>query len=150
LHQLEEQVGIEAGSNAEDTGVKGVGSRSSSTPAPFSPFKLEGAAKKNRWFETRDRPNYGVTYHPVPKADDLSQRPAGYLGQTQSALDHLLDHLAKMKTDQAEFLATTFAAWNDLLIDSRPADEDAIIAEVYGWDESKIEFTWEQTIKCIG
>lgn len=112
-------------------------------------YKLEGAAKKNGWFETRSRPRYGVTYHPGPKADDLSQRAVAYLGETQSGLDQLLDHLAKMNTDQAELLATTYAAWNDLLIDGRPADEDAIIAEVYGWDESKKKFSRPQIIKCI-
>ncbi len=113
-------------------------------------YKLEGAAKKNGWFETRSRPTFGVTYHPGPKADDLSQRAVTYLGETQSALDQLLDHLAKMNTDQAELLATTYAAWNDLLIDGRPADENAIIAEVYGWDESKAKFSRDQIIKCIG
>jgi hypothetical protein len=113
-------------------------------------YKLEGAAKKNGWFETRDRRNYGVTYHPGPKADDLAQRAVGYLGDKQAALDQLLDHLAKMKTDQAELLATTYAAWNDLLIDGRPADEEAIIAEVYGWDESKKKFSRPQIVRCIG
>jgi len=112
-------------------------------------YKLEGVAKKNGWFETRSRPTFGVTYHPGPKADDLSQRAVTYLGETQSALDQLLDHLAKMNTDQAELLATTYAAWNDLLIDARPADEDAIIAEVYGWDESKAKFPRPQIIKCV-
>lgn len=112
-------------------------------------YKLEGAAKKNGWFETRNRPSFGVTYHPGPKADDLTQRAVTYLGETQTALDQLLDHLAKMNTDQAELLATTYAAWNDLLIDGRPADDDTIIAEVYGWDESKAKFTRPQIIKCI-
>jgi type I restriction enzyme S subunit len=112
-------------------------------------YKLEGAAKKNGWFETRSRARYGVTYHPGAKTDDMAQRAAAYLGDKQTALDQLLDHLAIMKTDQAELLATTYAAWNDLLIDGRPADEAAIIAEVYGWDESKKKFPRPRIIKCI-
>ena len=42
-----------------------------------------------------------------------------------------------------------YAAWNDLLIDGRPADEDAIAAEFYAWDESKKKFSRDQILSRI-
>jgi type I restriction enzyme S subunit len=71
------------------------------------------------------------------------------LGPKQANFDRLLDHIAKMDTDQAELFATAYAAWNDLLIDDRPADDDHIIAEIYAWHESKQKFTRERISICI-
>ncbi len=104
-------------------------------------YKDEAVAKKRGWFETKDRPSFGVTYHSGPNADDLCRRATDYLADKQQALDRLLDQLRGLTTDDAELLATLYAAWNDLLIDGRPTDEEALVAEVYGWDESKRRFS---------
>jgi hypothetical protein len=72
---------------------------------------------------------------------DLHITAGRLLGTKQAGLDRLLDHIAAMNTDEAELFATAYAAWNDLLIDGRPADEKGIIAEIYGWHESKKKFT---------
>ncbi|HVA47545.1 MAG TPA: hypothetical protein VNH11_14335, partial [Pirellulales bacterium] len=66
---------------------------------------------------------------------------ARLLGDKQAGFDRLLDQIATMNTDEAELFATAYAAWNDLLIDGRPADEKSILAEIYGWHESKEKFT---------
>jgi len=112
-------------------------------------YKDEAVARKRGWFETKDRPSFGVTYHPGPNVGDLCQRAIGYLGDKQAALDELLGQLRAMNTDDAELLATVYAAWNDLLIDGRPADEEAVIAEVYGWDESKRRFSRTEILARI-
>ncbi len=103
-------------------------------------YKLEGVARKNDWFTTQKRPKFGVTYHPGSKIDQMCERATGYLGDRRADLDRLLDHIAGMNTDEAELFATAYAAWNDLLIDGRPADDDAIITEVHGWHEQKKRF----------
>ncbi len=64
-------------------------------------------------------------------------------------MDRLLGFVAQMKTDQAELLATVYAAWNDLLLDGRPADNAAITQEVYGWHESKRKFPPKRIAECI-
>jgi type I restriction enzyme S subunit len=104
-------------------------------------YKLEAVAKKNDWFTTQGRNGPGVTYHPGTKIDDACKYAGGILGRKQADLDRLLDHISKMDTDQAELFATAYAAWNDLLIDGRPADDLAIAAEIHGWHESKKRFT---------
>jgi type I restriction enzyme, S subunit len=112
-------------------------------------YKLEGAARKNQWFTKKDRPKFGVTYHPAEKTDELCCVAVSILGDKQAALNQLLDHFARMDTDQAELLATAYAAWNDLLLDGRPADEEAIIKEIYGWDESKAKFDRPRILACL-
>ncbi len=106
-------------------------------------YKLEGVARKKDWFTTQKRSNFGVTYHPGSKIDQMCNYATGYLGDRQAALDRLLDHIAEMNMDEAELFATAYAAWNDLLIDGRPADDEAVIAEVHGWHEQKKKFSPE-------
>ncbi len=104
-------------------------------------YKMEGVARKRDWFTTRDRLKYGVTYHPGQKIGEMCKYAPGYLGAKQAEMDRLLDHIASMNTDDAELFATAYAAWNDLLIDGRSPDDEAIIAEVHGWHPDKLRFT---------
>ncbi len=92
-----------------------------------------------------------MTYAPDPAALGMVERAINHLGDKQAAFDKLLDELAPMNMDQAELLATAYAAWNDLLIDDRPADDDAIVAEVHAWHESKEEkFDRKRVLSCLG
>jgi type I restriction enzyme S subunit len=119
-------------------------------PFDKSIYRLEGAARKNGWFSKLDRKNFGVRYHPGPKIDAMCAHAVRDLGPKKADFDRLLDHIAKMDTDQAELFATAYAAWNDLLIDGRSTDDDAIATEIYAWDESKKKFTPERIATCLG
>ncbi len=132
LHLAQSHLGIELGLQFE---------RYAAGPFDKSIYRLEATAKKSGWFTKQDRRRYGVTYHPGPKIEAMCQHAARLLGDKQAAFDRLLDQIAAMNTDEAELFATAYAAWNDLLIDGRPADDAVIIAEVHGWHESKKRFT---------
>jgi type I restriction enzyme S subunit len=107
-------------------------------------YNIERVAKKRGWF-TYDEPAKGkVTYHPGNKIEPMCQSAIRQLADKRAAFDGLLDHIAGMTTDEAELFATAYAAWNDLLIDGRTADDAAIIAEVHGWHEQKKRFTPSQ------
>jgi type I restriction enzyme S subunit len=136
--QLEKTVHLTQSHLGVDLGF--VFERYAAGPFDKSIYKLEAVAKKNDWFTTQNRPTFGVTYHPGTKIDQMCQYAPGHLGDRQAALDSLLDQIAGMNTDEAELFATAYAAWNDLLIDGRPADDEAIIAEVHGWHEEKKKF----------
>lgn len=112
-------------------------------------FKLEGTARKNGWFITKERDNFGVTYHSAPKTGTMSQQTLKFLGDKQARFDRLLGHFATMDMRQAELFATTYAAWNDLLIDGRDVTEDSIIEEFYSWDDSKQKFTRAAILKQL-
>ncbi|GAH47649.1 unnamed protein product, partial [marine sediment metagenome] len=56
----------------------------------------------------------------------------------------------KMDTEQAEIFATVFAAWNDLLLQCRPATDTDVIREVReNWHESKVRFKAHRLGKAI-
>lgn len=138
LHLAQSHVGVDLDFEFE---------RYAAGPFDKAIYKIEGAAKKNGWFTKQDRKNFGVTYHPGPKTDSMCKYAQGYLGSKQAAFDRLLDHIATMNTDEAELFATAYAAWNDLLIDGRRADDNTIIAEVHGWHESKAKKFTPQAIR---
>ena len=55
--------------------------------------------------------------------------------------DRLLDLFAAKTTEEAEIIATLFAAWNDFLIDGHTPSDDEIVKEVReNWHESKARF----------
>lgn len=112
-------------------------------------FKLEGTANKNDWFTTKERETYGVTYHPAANTDAMCEEATSFLGDQKASLDRLLGHMATMDTKQAELFATTYAAWNDLLIDGKEANDDSIITEFYSWDESKKKFNCPEIINQL-
>ena len=132
LHLAQSHLGIDLGLQFE---------RYAAGPFDKSIYRLEATAKKSGWFAKQERRRFGVTYHPGPKIDAMCQHAARLLGEKKADFDRLLDQIAAMNTDEAELFATAYAAWNDLLIDRRPATDAAIIAEVYGWHESKKRFT---------
>jgi len=121
------------------------------TAGPFDKtiYKLEGFAKKQGWFNKEDRPSFGVRYQPGPNIGERCEAAVAILGEKRAAVDELLAHVAGMDADAAELFATVYAAWNDLLIDGNAASEEAIIAEVYGWDESKKRFPEARITRCI-
>jgi type I restriction enzyme S subunit len=131
LHLAQSHLGIDLGLEFE---------RYAAGPFDKSIYRLEGAAKKSGWFTKQERRCYGVIYQPGPKIDAMCQQAARLLGAKQADFDRLLDHIAAMNTDEAELFSTAYAAWNDLLIDGRPADDQSIIEEVRGWHESKQRF----------
>lgn len=116
-------------------------------------YKLEGAARKQEWFQTKKRrPNAkpgdrfkdSVTYQPGTKGQPLIDHATQVLGEKRDWLDRMLGHMKQLNTDEAELLATIYAAWNDLLIDARPAELGDIVREVHGWHASKKRFTPKQ------
>lgn len=140
LHITQTHLGVDLGLQFE---------RYAAGPFDKTIYRLEGAARKNGWFTTQDRKKFGVTYHPGPKTEAMCQCAARYVGPKQADLDRLLDHISQMNTDEAELFATAYAAWNDLLIDGRPAHDEAIIEEVYGWDASKAKFSRSDILRRL-
>jgi hypothetical protein len=51
----------------------------------------------------------------------------------------IIDFLLPMNSEEAEIIATVYAAWNNLIIKSLPADEEAIVREAReGWHSEKM------------
>jgi type I restriction enzyme S subunit len=105
-------------------------------------YKLEGIATKLRWFTKHPRGTEGYYYRPGPSIDKRVKVAGTMLGDRRAEMDRLLNLFASIDTEQAEIIATLFAAWNDLLIDGRRPDDELILHEVReNWHERKRRFT---------
>jgi hypothetical protein len=112
-------------------------------------YKIENLARKQGWFTTR-KAGRMIRYEVGPKIADRLAAGKRILGGKLTEFDRLLSAIEKMDTDRAELFATTFAVWNDLLLDNQLADDAAIVAGVHGWHPSKIaKFPANRIVLCI-
>jgi type I restriction enzyme S subunit len=108
-------------------------------------YNLESLAWKKGWFTKHKRGKEGHRYQPGPFISDRLRAASVVLGERQQAMDRLLDLLSHLDTEQAEIVATLFAAWNDFLLDGQHPSEEQIIREVRdNWRESKMRFAEER------
>ena len=118
---------------------------------PLDPaiHKIESLAKRKNWFITRKvGPRY--VYRPGPNIDEAVKFAMKKFGDETGRIDWLLGQFAKMDTEQAELVATTFAVWNDHLIDGHEPSEDEIVAGVHGWHQDKAaKFAPDRIVKCL-
>ncbi len=73
-------------------------------------------------------------------------------GQKLTEIDRVIRLVEPMTTDQAEIVATLYAAWNDLIIKGKNSgiEDEAIIKEVReAWHERKKRFSGERLTKAI-
>ncbi len=123
-------------------GIDLAGDYERAAAGPLDPqffYKLEGFARKRGWFTVhRRRGSKGYYYRPGPAISDRLAAAEKLLKDRRDKMDHVLDAIGRMDTDQAEIFATVFAAWNDLLIDGRRPTDEQIIGEVKEkWHSSK-------------
>jgi type I restriction enzyme S subunit len=118
---------------------------------PLDPaiHKVESLAAKQEWFRARKSGNRTV-YEPGSKIEDGCAVAEAAFGDQKSRVDWLLDRFAKFDTEQAELLATTFAVWNDYLIDGTDPSDAEVIAGVHGWHSEKAgKFPEDRIAECI-
>lgn len=112
-------------------------------------YKIESLARKQGWFTTRGGKHGRATYEPGPHIAERCKAAVAILGEHKSDLNTLLGHFTKMNTEQTELFATTYAAWNDILLDGRTANDESIIAEVRAWHATKQRFDGRRILKWI-
>lgn len=118
---------------------------------PLDPaiHKIESLAKKNGWFTAR-KSGKRVVYTPDKKIDVAYTKAVENFGDHKPKVDWLLGQFVKFDTERAELLATTFAVWNDYLIDGHEPSEDEIVRGVHGWHPEKAaKFDAARIGRCI-
>jgi type I restriction enzyme, S subunit len=133
IHLMEAFVGLELGR----TPVK-----DAAGPNDFPHLhRVEHRARKADFFDFKragDRGPYRVVR--LPKFDELIQRTEEALGARKPQVDQLLELMVKLDWQQAEIVATVFAAWNNLLLDGAEASEERIVFEARdGWHPDKLQ-----------
>jgi type I restriction enzyme S subunit len=103
-------------------------------------YEVENSLQDQGWLNVSERGDQ-VQYELREKADDETVQ--GYFesswGDVKDQIDEIVSFFHRFENaDQAEIVATLYAAWNDLLILDRPHDEDDIIDEVlHNWHPRK-------------
>lgn len=88
---------------------------------------------------------------PLPGFDRLIERTRDDLGEQYEDVVQLLGLMVKMDTEQAEIVATLYAAWNNLLLDGLPAtDEDIVRAAREDWHPDKLKIERDRFFSAIG
>lgn len=108
--------------------------------------EFDAMGRQQGWFTVTEKSlsNGHSKYEYSPKAAlrQKAAEAAAVLGEQKAEFDRLLGLFADKTTEEAEIVATLFAAWNDFLIDGTKPSDDEIIREVReGWHVSKQRFT---------
>lgn len=119
---------------------------------PLDPwiYRFEEHGERNDWFKIVENTTASgkkkIEYRPGQGIAEQSAQAERLLSASQRKdFDRLFDLMADKKTDEAEIIATLFAAWNDFLIDGQTPGDDGIVTEVREhWHESKQRFTPQQ------
>ena len=65
-------------------------------------------------------------------------------------IDKLLAHFAEMDTQQAELVATLYAAWNNLLLQNLAVSDEAIVYEAReNWHENKLKIPRDSFLETL-
>lgn len=110
-------------------------------------YDFERQGKQSQWFSVNEKQisngKTKVEYEiksgiaePIKLIEQIS------LDQQRKELDRMFKLFADKNTEEAEIIATLFAAWNDYLIDGSTPTDDQVVKEVReNWHESKARFT---------
>jgi type I restriction enzyme S subunit len=111
--------------------------------------KVESRAEKAGYFKTIKKA-YGYEYAPGSQFDNLIEKTKTALNAKTAKLINLIDLLVPMDTQQAELVATVYAAWNNLLIDNLTINDESIVTEAReNWHDAKLNIPRERFFNTI-
>lgn len=106
----------------------------------------EAALERFGWYAGRQRDTgTGHCYRPLSHAGEHAPYLTCFGAEQLKTVRELIEMMRGWKTDRCEILSTTYAAWNDLLLLGKPADDEAIVREVrQHWHDRKRRFSEER------
>lgn len=115
---------------------------------PWDPWisEFDSMGRREGWFVVTEKSlgngRSKFDYVPKPALKETAAEAVTVLGKQKAEFDRMLSLFAERTTEEAEIIATLFAAWNDFLIDGKSPTDEEIIREVReNWHESKQRFT---------
>ncbi len=116
--------------------------REAAGPLDGSIYECEGiVSRRNKWF-TVHTSRYGVSYKPAKDSGKYKKYYDKYFADHDSEIERIIGVFVDYDADQAEIVATLFAAWNDFIIDRKPVTDEALADEVLNnWNDSKKRFS---------
>ena len=113
-------------------------------------MKVESRAKKAGFF-TKVPKEIGHSYKTNRQANAVVQKTDAFLNEEQTKkLDYLLQTFLKFDLQQAEIVATTYAGWNNLLLEgTQPNDEQIVYESRENWSKRKLTIQRERFFNAI-
>jgi hypothetical protein len=110
---------------------------------------LEALAVKHRYLSV-EKAGHKITYRRGPNLTEALDRARSVLGTSRKAINRMIDLFRKRDTDECEIVATLYASWNDLLLDSKDAGDASIIQEfLSAWHEKKRRFSRQRLQQAL-
>lgn len=110
--------------------------------------KVEFRAEKVGYFNVHKTE---IGYEPGNQIQSIINKTQTVLETRVDKLKWLVDLLVPMTTQQAEIIATVYAAWNNLLLNKLNITDEAIVAEAReNWHPDKLKIEREKFFNAIG
>jgi type I restriction enzyme, S subunit len=141
-HMVESFVGIDLGrSPVKDT----------AGPNDFPHLtRVEYRAKMAGYFDFQRTDGGAYRVKTLRRFDKLLADTRMRLGGRLTEVEVLFDLMVPMNTQQAEIVATVFAAWNNLLLENRmPTDDEIVIEARENWHPAKLNISRERFVAAI-
>jgi len=142
-HMVEARLGI-------DLGRKPV--KDAAGPNDFPHLhKVEHRARKANFFDFKQVQGGPYQVQKLRGFERLIDKTRTVLGQRLADVEGLLQWMLPMTVQQAEIVATVYAAWNNLLLYGRqPTDEEIVREAREDWHPHKLKIEREKFFKAIG
>jgi type I restriction enzyme, S subunit len=121
-------------------------------PADFPHLKkIEHRAKLKGWFiPLKVKDQLGYSYKKSQNFKALLGTINDELKTDKAAVDKLIKLFLPMNKEQAEVVATVYAAWNNFLIDGKkPSDEQIVKEARENWTKEKLKIDREKFFKSL-
>ena len=111
--------------------------------------KVESRARKAGYYITYKNGEY-YDYQQGRAINSVIQKTLKCLGEKSNNLLTLLDILIPMNMQQAEIVATVYAAWNNLILEGKAfSDEDIVLEARENWHKDKLNIPRDKFFKAI-
>lgn len=106
-------------------------------------------SRRNKWY-TKKESKYGVSYTPTKDSGQYKKYYDKYFADYDSEIERIIGIFMDYDADQAEIVATLFAAWNDFVIDRKEFTDEQLVDEVLNnWNDSKKRFSKDAWLRAI-
>jgi type I restriction enzyme S subunit len=113
--------------------------------------QVEAELQKHKWYERIDRETVGHAYRPLSQAGQHRQAyNRTWSANERAKIEQIIELMREWGTDRCEMTVTLYAAWNDFIIEGRPATDEAIVNEVmHRWNEAKLRFSKNEWLAVL-
>jgi Type I restriction modification DNA specificity domain len=111
--------------------------------------KVESRARKAAFYTVYKNGEH-YDYKQGNSINTVIQKTNNCLGEKANLLSQVIDILIPMKTQQAEIVATVYAAWNNLILKGNPFTDEEIVTEAReNWHTDKLKIPREKFFNAI-